>query len=240
MDLSSQADLEGSEMEAWHYTDLVKAHKFFIEEESRFKFYEAYMKAREPRAWLKSPAPALKEGLLLFGWVHSWDPNFQGDLVRFYQIHNDIFNLLKGFEDKTITNIDFNDNVKNSLCVVFDRVAMCCRTKRFESTDASKLLHALIPDLFVMWDDKIRQGILADRNRKHGRDYAYEFLPEMQRFVKQFLDSYIKENGGDYEHASKQISQMAHGYILAKLLDELNYLRFTKERTLTEIRSILL
>jgi len=227
-------------MEAWHYTDLIKAHKFFIEGEGRFRFYQAYMKARDPRAWLKSPIVPLKEGLLLFGWVHSWDPNFQGDLVRFYEIYRDIFNPLKGFEDKTIVSIDFNDNAQNSLCVIFERVAMCCRTKRFESTDASKLLHAIIPDLFVMWDDKIRQGILADRNRKYGRDYAYEFLPGMQKFAKQFLDSYIKENGGDYELASEQISQMADGYTLTKLLDELNYLRFTKGRTLTEIRSIQL
>lgn len=228
------------EMEDWHYTDLIKAHKLFIELEGRFRFYDAYIKATEPRVWLKSPDVPLKEGLLLFGWVHSWDPNFQGDLGRFYQIHEDIYGLLKGFEGKTILNVDLDDYVKNSLCSIFDRVANCCRKPRFESTDASKMLHALIPDLFVMWDDKIRQGILGDRNRKYGRDYAYEFLPKMQNFAKQFLDTYIRENGGDHEHASKQISQIADGYTLAKLLDELNYLRFTKGKTLAEIRSVSL
>jgi len=216
-------------MENWHYTDLLKAHKLFIEAEGRFKFYDAYMKAREPMVWLKSPSVPLKEGLLLFGWVHSWDPNFQGDLVLFYQIHEDIYNLLKGFKEKTIINVDFNnDDVKKSLCTIFERVAECPREKRFESTDASKILHVLIPDLFVMWDDAIRRGILGDRNKKRGRDYAYDFLPEMQKFARQFSETYIKENGGDGEHASRQISQMADSYTLAKLLDELNYLRFTK------------
>lgn len=225
-------------MENWHYTDLLKAHKFFQQEEGRFKFYEAYMKATEPKVWLKSPNVPLKEGLLLFGWVHSWEPEFRGDLREFYRIYDDIFSLLKGFEDRTIVNIDFNDNVKNSLCVLFERVGSCCTSRRFESTAASKILHALVPDLFVMWDRAIRQGILGDENKKSGRDYSFEFLPKMQKLATYFLDTYIEENGGDYEHASARISQRADGYTLAKLLDELNYLIFTKRKTLTEIRSV--
>lgn len=229
--------------EAYHYTDLLKAHKLMLEEEGRYRFYEAYMNSRDTTAWLKSSDVPLKEALLLFGWVHSWDPNFEGDLVRFLQIYEDIFPMLKQFEYKTIVNIQFTVDVQNSLCVIFDRVANCCRSPRFESTDASKILHAVLPDLFVMWDDKIKKGIIGIRQSAReydGRCYAYEFLPEMQRFAKQFLDSYIAEKGGDYENASSHISQMTSGYTLAKLIDEFNYLRFTKRRTLTDIRSIRL
>lgn len=229
-------------MEAWHYTDLLKAHKLLIEQEGRFKFYEAYMKAREPRAWLKSADVPLKEGLLLFGWVLSWEPEFQGVLWQFYDNYKGLFPKIKRFENETIVTIDLSDGVKESISEIFNGLALYIwrRRERFEATGTSKILHAILPNLFVMWDRKIRRGILGDSNKKRGEDYAYEFLPEMQKFAKQFLDTYIKENGGDYEHASRQISQMAHGYTLAKLLDELNYSRFTKGKTMTEIRSILL
>lgn len=229
--------------EVWYYTDLVKAHKLFLELEGRYRFYDAYMKSRSPDAWLKSPDVPLREGLLLFGWVHSWDPNFKGDLVRFLQIYEDIFPMLKAFEHKTIVSADFTSDLKNSLCIVFDRIANCCRGQRFESTDTSKILHAIIPDLFVMWDDRIKKriiGIRASAKNYDGKCYAFEFLPNMQKFAKQLSDNYIEENGGDYESASRQISRMADDYTLAKLIDEFNYLRFTKRRTLTEIRSILL
>lgn len=222
--------------EAWHYTDLLRAHNFFYDVESRWKFYDAYMDSRDPAAWLKSPVVPLKEGLLLFGWVHSWDPNFQGALSRFLQIYEDMFDMVKAFEYKVLGGIDFTTDVKNCLCIVFDRTANCCRIRRYESTDASKILHAIVPKFFVMWDDEIRKNIVGAR--RDGRCYAYEFMPNMQEFAKQFLDSFVRENGGDYESASQEISQMTHGHTLAKLVDELNYIRFTLKRTLSEIRSI--
>ena len=149
--------------------------------------------------------------------------------------------MVKSLEHEMIFNIDLNGDIRNSLCIIFDKVAGCCRIRRFESTDASKLLHAILPNLFVMWDDKIKKGLIGFRNsgREYdGRCYAYEFLPSMQKSAKQFLDSYIQENGKDYDNASKQISQLSEGYTLAKLIDELNYITFTKKKTLEEIRGM--
>lgn len=230
-------------MENWHYTDLLKAHKLMIEGGRRFKFYDAYMKAREPNAWLKYPKDVpLKEGLLLFGWVLSWEPEFQGDLLQFYENYEYVFYEVKRFENEMIVTIDFSDSVKKSISEIFNKLASYTirRRNRFEAVGTSKILHVIIPGLFVMWDTAIRKGILGPRNEYRGSEYVYEFLPKMQKFAKQFLDTYIRENGGDYESASRQISQMAGGYTLAKLLDELNFRVFTKRKTLEEIRSISL
>jgi len=217
-----------------HYTDLIKTHKIFTKIEGRWKFYDAYMKNKDPDAWLKSGDVPLKEGLLLFGFIHSWDPNFQGDLAKFLEIYKDIFPLLKDFKHTTIIEVDFSHEVKNAISVIFDRIAMCPRTKRYESTDASKILHAIIPNLFVMWDDKIRSAIVGEG--RDGRCYAFEFLPKMQESAKEYLDSFIKENGGGYESAALQISKVADNYSLPKLIDEHNYVRYTKRKSLTEIR----
>ncbi len=231
--------------EVWHYTDLIKAHRILMDEEGRFKFYEAYMEARDPNAWLKSPEAPLKEALLLFGWVHSWDPNFEGDLVQFLRIYEEIFPLMKNIEHDTIVKVDFTRDIKDSISVIFDRVAKCCRTPRFESTDASKLLHGILPELFVMWDAAIkkgmkRQGVISSHREQardyDGRCYAFEFLPKMQEWATKFLDSYVSEKGGDHESACRELRLIADDYTLAKLIDELNYARFTKKIALEQIR----
>lgn len=225
--------------ETKYYTDLLKAHKIFIYIEGRWKFYDAYTKSRDSSAWMSSGDVPLGEGLLLFGFIHSWDPNFQGDLAKFLEIYKDIFPILKKFEHETVVKIDLSNEVKNSISIIFDRIAMCPREKRFESTDTSKILHAIIPDLFVMWDIKIRKAIIGD-DKHDGRCYVYEFLPKMQETAKEYLNSYISEKGGDYESASQQISKMADNCTLAKLIDEYNYVRYTKRKSLSEIRNALL
>jgi len=225
--------------ETKHYTDLLKAHKVFIKIEGRWKFYDAYMKSRDSTVLMRSGDIPLKEGLLLFGFIHSWDPNFQGDLAKFLEIYKDIFPILKHFEYETIEKIDFTNEVKSSISVIFDRIAMCPRTKRFESTDTSKILHVIIPNLFVMWDDRIRKAIIGD-DKRDGRCYAYEFLPEMQKTIKEYLNTYISEKGGSFEFAAQQLSKMADNYTLAKLIDEYNYVRYTKGKSLSDIRNVSL
>lgn len=221
-----------------HYIDLLKAHKIFIEIERRWKFYDEYMKNKDSEVWFRSKDIPLKEGLFLFGFIHSWDPNFKGDLAKFLDIYQDIFSLIKDFKYVTIVEVELNDKVKNIISIIFDRIAMCPRTKRYESTDASKILHAILPNLFIMWDDKIRKAIVGEG--RDGRCYAFKFLPKMQKAIKEYLESFIKENGGDYKSAALQISKEANNYTLPKLIDEYNYVRYSKGKSLSEIRSISL
>jgi len=61
-------------------------------------------------------------------------------------------------------------------------------------------------------------------------------MPAMHGWAKEFVSTYIEENGGSYNSACDEISKMADGYTLAKLLDELNYLRFTLRKNIEDIR----
>jgi len=225
-------------MDKLHYTDLLKADRLFHHLEKRYHFYDAYMAAKDPAAWFRSAQVPLKEGLFLFGWVHTWDRNFEGDLARILKIYGDIFPDMKSLENESLIDIDFSTRNTKRVSLVFDSMASCCKSRRYESTDASKMLHVIIPKLFVMWDDKIRSNLVD--GRRDGKCYAEEFMPSMQRLLRQSLESYIQENGGDYENASNQISQLANYHTLAKLIDEFNYLRFTLNKTLSEIRSVSL
>ncbi len=224
--------------EDYHYTDLLKAHKLFCEIEGRWRFYDAYMESRNQDAWFSSPRVPLKEGLLLFGFIQSWDPNFKGELWKFLQTYEDIFEMIKDFIGETILQVNLTSPMKNTIAVIFDRIARCTPGgRRYESTDTSKILHAIVPKFFVMWEDEIRKAIVGEG--RDGRCYAFEFLPKMQKLAQKFVDSYIKEKGGNRESALNDIEFMAKKPI-AKLLDEYNYVRYRKKKSLAEIRAVSL
>jgi len=229
-----------------HYSDLLKAHKLYIRNESRWKFYDEYMKNKDSKAWFMSEEIPLKEALFLFGFINSWEPEFQGDLATFLRIYKSIFKLIKKIEHETIIEIDFNDNeIKKTISIIFDKIIECPKRKksrkkkcRHEYTAASKILHVILPDLFVMWDKRIRKAIVG--GERNGKCCAFKFLPKMQEEIKEYLESFIKENGGDYKSAAFQISKKANNYTLPKLIDEYNYVRYTKGISLSELRSVSL
>jgi len=225
-------------METCHYLDLLKAHKIYRTNEGRWRFYDAYMEARDPEAWFRSPHVPLREGLLLFGFVQSWDPNFKGELTKFLQTYADLFELVVELKDENILEVNFTRSVKNNIALIFDRIAYSSRGRRYESTDTSKILHAIIPKLFVMWDDRIRRALVGEE--RNGRCYAFEFLPHMQKLALSIVESYIYEKGGNHIDACTRISLMAEGYTIAKLLDEYNYVKYTLGKSLEEIRAVSL
>lgn len=218
-----------------HYSDLINAHKIFCRVESRWKFYDSYMQNKDFNVWFESADIPIKEGLLLFGFIQSWDPNFQGDFAKFLLIYKKIFQPLKKLNPLSLTEINLNNEINESISSIFTQIANCPRKKRFESTDASKILHTILPNFFVMWDTNIRDNIVD--KRKDGQCYAFEFLPKMQLVAKEYLDSYVKENGGDYKKAVFHISSATNNYTLPKVIDEYNYVRYTKGISLTEIRN---
>jgi len=205
--------------------------------EGRWKFYQAYMENADLSVWYKNPNIPFKEGLLLFGFVHSWDPHYEGDIIQFYELYPEIFPIIKKCSDESIVTINFTPATSKDIKEIFDKLCYITRKKfgkqKPEFTDTSKLLHGILPDLFVMWDNNIRKALTEDE--RNGECYSFRFLPNMQKMAKNILDTYIDEKGGDYRSSSKNISSLADGYSISKLLDEYNYLRYTKGKSLSEI-----
>ena len=234
--------------ENWDYVDLVKAHKILMILESRFKYYSVYMDNRKPEVWLESDNVPLKEVLLLFGWIHSWDPNYNAEITKFLIECEKIFPSMKRLKHRTIIDVKLTKEKRAEIALIFDTLADCCRIPwrkkvgKFESTDTSKALHGMIPELFVMWDDRIKEKILGIIGKGWARDYdgkvyADKFLPLMQSRAKQVLDSYVNAKGGSCSDAGKEISKLVDGFTLAKIVDEFNYLRFTKNWSIAQIRT---
>ncbi len=107
---------------------------------------------------------------------------------------------LENLKDEKFEKVNF-DSVSETIKEVYDKLSLI---KGVKYTGASKLLHLMNRDLFVMWDQYIRKHYGF---RKTSPDDYFNFLKKMQEEFKG-----IK--------ASK-------GRTIAKLIDEYNYVSIT-------------
>jgi hypothetical protein len=104
---------------------------------------------------------------------------------------------------------------------------------RFGCVAASKLLHAFNPNLFVPWDNAIREDLEL---KPDGFAYTFQFLPKMMKTGEAVIRRYIAEHPSlDTPSAVDAIQSMATGrgtrrITLAKLIDECNWLEAKKGR----------
>jgi len=215
-----------------HYTKLIQAHRAFYEGEYGAKNYDRYM--REQKNWRnwQNPIVPIDEVEKLFRFIRSWDRFFRGDAVMFQGIYEEIYPILAFMKNENIVNADFrSDELKIKIESIFNKVANCTKIERYESTDASKIIHTILPNFFVMWDDEIKKWTVDGKNDGHA--YAYEFLPLMQRELVEAIETCMMERKLQRVDAAKQISYECGYQTLAKLADEYNYVRYTlKDRSL--------
>lgn len=165
-----------------------------------------------------------KEGLLLI--LSTW--NFASfryavkkfEIVEFERILKSLKQHFKSFENKQLQTLDI-DLYSNEIKIIFNSLS---KIKGIEFTGASKLMHLINPDVFVMWDGYIRgekpqkyyKELLVFKNgdfkykkyEKSGAGYVL-FLKDMKEKFKHL-------------HPPKNKS-------LAKSIDEFNYVNITLE-----------
>lgn len=209
------------------YEQLVEDSTKYSKLEPRSVSYDYYLAAKDWQVWLNSPRLPHREVLLLFGFVLSWDKNFKGDVDTFICQYQKAFPSIRHLSGNLLWKMDITDEMKNEVAHAFDLIARCTTVGHFEGTDASKILHTVLPDVFVMWDDKIRRGILGHRADKDSRTYAFQFLPRMRQEICTVLESYASHHHCSVDVASMKISETCHGHNLCKLIDESNYVNHT-------------
>ena len=213
-----------------HYKRLLEAHRAYYLEENRALNYDEYMKCKDWKSWRNSVS--ICEAMKLFGFILGWQPKFEGDPWKFREIYGEIYPIIEELEHRNI-DVDFTDEEKRKIQGIFDKVANCTRKGyRYESTAASKILHTILPNLFIMWDRKIREGILGDERRKEGSDYAFEFLPLAQKELKEAIRTCMAEENLNRTESIKYIRKSCDGKTLAKLADECNYMKYTMKYTI--------
>ena len=132
------------------YKKLIEADKLYYRIEPRGFNYDGYIKRKNWNAWLTPNVP-FDEVELLFGFIKSWDRFFQGDKDLFLEIYKEVFPLMDKIRSYKIQETILSNELTVEIRRSFDKVADCAGG-RYESTDASKILHTIVPDFFVMWD----------------------------------------------------------------------------------------
>jgi hypothetical protein len=209
------------------YRKLIEAHRLFYGGyEHRAPDYDDYMKSKNWKEWA-SCSVSMAEIENLFSFIRKWDMHFKGKPNVFKKIYDGNCHIIKELEHERIEDANLTDKeLRRRISDIFNRVADCPGTGRYESTDASKILHTILPSFFVMWDDKIKEGIV--RGGHFGEVYANVFLPKIQEELEEAIKMCMEEKKMGRSEAIEYIREQCEGKTLAKLADEYNYMKYTK------------
>ena len=217
------------------FEDIQKgSEKYHREHRTYVEIYDNYFASRaDPSRWRDESTldadevNALMTFLRGFGWRTS--PSYHDKLSHWLR---ETLSYTNHLCDKTLLDVQFDEpiaignrqlSVEQIMKHSFDTISKC---PRVGSTFASKILHAINPDLFVMWDYKISviDGVI---NRMDNRDvgtanhYVDHFLTPMQRLAKCSISQIM--DIGNVPRADAVSSLIPCSHSLPKVLDEYNF-----------------
>lgn len=214
-----------------HYDDLFWYHEFF---KARFNSF-IYDTALEG----VGKAETLKEkALFVFSFLMEYNrvwyllnedgkrafENLSSHVEDLYRALSRVEGFLRDLKDVSLEDADLErERFVRTVNVVFDEMAKVCGW-----TGASKVLHLLVPDLFVMWDDKIRSFYAVS-------SYV-DFLRKMKDELNEALDHYCRDFQVDRELAKDRMRARCDNRSLTKLIDEYNFLRITEGEVVNDAR----
>ncbi len=136
------------------------------------------------------------------------------------QIHED----LQSLNGTKLLDLDL-DNNKTAIKNCYQEMANI--GNRFSHTAASKLLHIINPELFVMWDRPMRTHCRNIYNILEGEEGYFEYMKKMQKGLRQVLDSFPRaKEECPAEFLSKKLG-IEPPKTLVKYLDEYNWITIT-------------
>ena len=219
-------------------SELREGCKNFHQEEARDAAYVISMHLiNEKPNDLNRIVGAIK--LILLTWNNSY---FQGDRrVEKSNLDKDIFKAidkcnsdLRRLNGKRLERIDLtNVDIKEMITNIFKKFK---EKRSIGDTGASKSLHILMPELFMMWDRHIRSQY--HRLHPYYRSYStedcyYEFLKNSQDIARSLLKQRT-QNEIWFEHLNsinKDSRDFIESFIfkesLLKMIDEYNYIKIT-------------
>ena len=190
---------------------------------------KAYREALKKRHKSADPdSPSFEEAAILLSFANGWSSRMQCNVEDVQWALEEIQSYLNTLKGKTILDVCLDEGTRELICRSFKVLAGCNRKGRNEATGASKILHIINPELFVMWDGAIRTGYICKLEKKKEVWIWYtQFLQEMQRLAKQAVHE-IMENDKKCSCKTAIASLTGCKHTLAKALDEYNFMKYTK------------
>lgn len=205
---------------------LLFAHDAFYRYERRADDYDIFMAVKRPELWKERDLPD-GEVSNLFRFVRHWDRFFTGKEYLFKEVYAENFDEIQRLSGKRFIEVNLEDrDVQDCMLKIFDGFATCNLTRQYEATAASKLTHAMNPDLFIMWDTKIRRAYLGSQEDKDSRDYVHNFLLLMKTELRELLYT-CTSNSKISDTEAYELLEKITGNSVPKLIDQHNYMRYT-------------
>lgn len=193
---------------------------------------KAYHEALENRqASADCDNPSCEEAAILLSFANGWGSRMQRTADDVQRALREIQPDLDTLKNDTILDVCLNKDKRELICRSFKVLAGCNRKGHNEATGASKMLHIINPELFVMWDGAIRSGYICKLQGKlEKKDWIWytEFLQEMQRLTKQAVCEVMEQNES-HSRDTAIASLTGCKHTLAKALDEYNFMKYTKK-----------
>jgi|GEM_PF-2150565 len=152
--------------------------------------------------------------------------NLEKHLTDIYELINSTKPILDELNEFSLIKANLNDSfISSSIKTLYRRFS-----EILGATGASKALHLLLPKLIVMWDESIRKnyGIVKADDENY-----LTFLTKVRDEILDFLKHYASENDLSIEDAERELIEKT-GVQLTKLIDEFNFLRYTKGELIAE------
>jgi len=209
------------------YIELLLAHGAFYKWEKRAKAYDKYLSNKQIEKWTAERID-LDEVSKLFNFIWKWDRNFKRNDEKFRMVFKKIYAVFSSINKYDFKEIYFNYNeIKDKISQIFNRVALYYDDYIYQSTDASKILHAINPNLYIMWDSNIREGILGHNDCRYAYDYSEHFIPKMLRKLEIMKSDFITHNNSNEVIFYSFLLDVSDGKSITKLLDQLNFMTYT-------------
>lgn len=209
------------------YEAILVGSRLFHDLEPRAAYYDQYFEDKHTELWKNAEAitPVEVERLILF--LNQWASHYENSpaqrqkLLGAIRKISPIIEALDGF---TLLTASLSEPaVRRDIACAFDTIASC--GSRHEATAASKILHTIRPDLFVMWDSAIKLGYAVAGSAE---DYGQRFLPRIQKLAWRAISEYSQAQDVPASVAVGALTGCGH--TLAKVVDEYNYSKFTMRR----------
>ena len=170
--------------------------------------------------------PSREEAWILLSFANSWNARMRASFLDVRCALEEIWADLERLEGRTILDVCLDDKeTQEAISRSLKKLANCYSKERNEATAASKILHIINPELFVMWDGAIRSAYICKLQKENWIWYT-EFVQEMQNLAKCAIEQ-VKANERHHSDETAIASLTGCKHSLAKALDEYNYVNFT-------------
>ncbi len=189
--------------------------------------YDDFFSGRNPNRWVDGDSLDVTEVQRLITFLNQWSTHYRTPPGNLLSALKNVLNEIEPLRKCTILDIDFQARVGTDQTVselverVFNMVYECGPRKEY--TGASKILHCVHPDFFVMWDSSIATGYGV--RRRTPRDYARRFLPRIQSVARQAVRECALVLNCSEKTAISTLTDCGHS--VARVMDEFSFCKYT-------------